>query len=385
MDAKVAALDWNGTFDENLFAFLESTMAIKGMTVSQVIDDPQNKIMTSAASSIESWTATSKSQASAAGTVDSEGTNEFSGITTVNKSEMPPEMMAAGMPNFSYTATAAGGQYLSAIKGFKSRQVMELLAWFVAHPTKDEIVRDQAALKQKIAAALPLWDNLNSNGNFQNVAVSTAVGNFTVASGGSGVTLSGATKSGSFGEAFGISGLTIPPGLAPPWTEGLIPSDFNIDFTLDGFDLEAPTKLFLAQADFAKDPPLPPNAGLLFLPAFAPSNTIHVSLKDGAITAPAYQIAYDGNMTINLSGLPTGKANIRMTGLEDVLAKVQAAAATDPTAQQAMGGLVAFKGFGKAQADGSLLWAIEVTPDAKVLVNGLDVSAMTGMAPPPQQ
>ena len=72
-------------------------------------------------------------------------------------------------------------------------------------------------------------------------------------------------------------------------------------------------------------------------------------------------------MVINLSGFPTGKANIRMKGLEDVLAKVQAAAATDPMAQQAMGGLVAAKGFGKAEADGSRVWVVDVAAPNKVM------------------
>jgi hypothetical protein len=88
---------------------------------------------------------------------------------------------------------------------------------------------------------------------------------------------------------------------------------------------------------------------------------------------------------VNFAGLPTGTATIRMKGLDDVLAKVQAAATTDPNAQQAMGGLVAFKGFGKAEADGSMLWAVDMTQPGKVLVNGIDVSAIAGMAPPPQQ
>ncbi len=163
----------------------------------------------------------------------------------------------------------------------------------------------------------------------------------------------------------------------------MIPSSLNLDFTLDGVDLEAPVKLFIAQADLAKDPPIPPESHLLYLPAFAPKNTIGFSLQNGLIGSPVYNITYDANFVINLSGFPTGKANIRMKGLDEVITKVQAAAAADPSAQQAMGGLVALKGFGKAEADGSMLWAIDVTPDAKVLVNGIDVSAMAGMAPPP--
>jgi hypothetical protein len=383
-DAHIAQAEWQGMFDESLGGFTKSTYAISGFTLAQSVDDPRTKIKTTSATSLEGLTGTSTSTANPAGGIDVNGVVTVTGVTSAAKNQLPPDA-AAAMPSLDYNASLASGEYTSVIKGLRSRQILDLVAWLVAHPSKDLVVKDQAQLKEKLAAALPLWDNLDSNGSFQNVAVNTAMGTFGVATGGSGVTMSGATKTGLFREAFGFKGLTIPPGIAPPWTDGLIPTNFNLDFSFSGFDLEAPAKLFLAQADFAKDPPVPPESNALFLPAFAPLNTFDLSLKDGEISAGIYAITYDGDLTIRLAGLPTGKANIRMRGLDDVLAKVQSAAATDPTAQQTMGGLVALKGFGKAEADGGLLWAIEMTPEGKALVNGIDVSAMTGMAPPPQQ
>jgi hypothetical protein len=72
-----------------------------------------------------------------------------------------------------------------------------------------------------------------------------------------------------------------------------------------------------------------------------------------------------------------------MTGMEAVIAQLQQAAA-DPTAQQAMAGLFAAKGIGKVDGD-KTVWDITMGADGKLFVNGTDISAMTGMAPPPQQ
>ncbi|NMD07212.1 MAG: hypothetical protein GYA66_04460 [Phyllobacteriaceae bacterium] len=385
VDGKIAALDWKGTFDENLFTFTDSTSSFKGMTLNQLIDDPTTKIKTTSATSIESWSSTSTAVAGANGAADANGTMQFSGITSAAKNELPADLIAAGMPALDYTATVASGEYASTIKGFRAKAVMELVAWFVAHPAKDLIIRDQAQLKEKIAAALPLWDNIDSKGTFQNTNISTAMGAFGIATAGSGIAMSGVTKDGMFRESFGFSGLTTPPGIAPPWSEGLVPTSFNLDFAFSGFDLEAPAKLALAQADFAKDPPIPSESHMMFLPAFAPKMSLGLTFQNGLIASPIYNISYDANVSIGFMGVPSGTANIRMKGLDAVIAKVQAAATSDPTAQQAMGGLVAFKGFGKAEADGTIVWAIDVTQPGKVLINGIDVAPMMGMAAPPPQ
>lgn len=379
-DAKAASYEWNGVFDENIVAFLNGTYALKGITFTQVITDPASQTKTSSASSVESWSGTTTGTARADGAVDSQSTMSFSGVTTASTTELPAGMAASGPP-MDYSANIAGGGYTSNIKGFKSKAILDLVAWFVARPSKELLIRDQAQLKDKLAAALPLWENLDSSGSYDNGTVTTALGQFGFGSAGGAVTLNGVTKDGLFREALSLTGFTIPPGIAPPWTEGLVPNTIKLDFAVSGFDLEAPVKMALAQVDFSKDPPLPPDAAMLYLPAFAPNNSVNVKLAEGEISSPTFKITYDSDMVVGFAGFPTGKATIRMTGMDAVLAKVQGAAATDPMAQQAMGGLVAAKGFGKAEADGSLVWVVDVAAPNKVMINGVDMSAFMGMPP----
>lgn len=375
--AKVAEQDWTGVFDEASAAFLSSTYSIKNMSINQVMTDPTTKAKTTASSVYDTWSGNSTATPRPDGSVDATSNISISNVVSTSSTDMP-----GGQP-LAYTINAGKTDSTATAKGLRSKAILDLLAWFVEHPSKDLIIKDQQQLKDKILAALPLWESLESSSAMNNMAVTTGIGNFALPAANVSVGLSGASKEGRLREAFGVTGFALPPGISPPWTEGLIPSTMKIDFTLDGVDLESPVKLFLTQADLSKDPVIPAGSEMAYMAAFAPNNSMKITLADGEFTSPTYSLTYEGAFNVNFMGLPTGTATIKMKGLDDVIAKVQAAAATDPTAQQAMGGLVAFKGFGKAEADGTTTWAIDLTQPGKLLVNGIDLSAMAGMAPPP--
>ena len=61
-------------------------------------------------------------------------------------------MVAAGMPSLDYTLTNAKSDYTTSAKGLRTKTILDLVAWLVAHPSKDLIVQDQAQLKEKILA-----------------------------------------------------------------------------------------------------------------------------------------------------------------------------------------------------------------------------------------
>lgn len=379
VDARIADTSWTGVFDEASAAFLTSTYSIKNFTINQTMTDPGSQVVTSSATAYDGWTGTNTATPRPDGSVDSQGTITISGVISAAKTEAAP---GGSAPPINYSINNAKTEYVNTAKGVRSKAVLDLLAWFVAHPSKEQIVKDQQQLKEKVLAVLPLWESVETQATMTDTAVATMLGSFTLPSANVGVSMNGISKNGKVREAFGVTGLAIPPGIAPPWTDGLIPHTIKVDVTAEGVDLEAPVRLFVAQADLSKDPVIPAGSEPAYLAAFAPSNSMKLSLAGGEISSGSYSLTYDGAFTVNFAGMPTGSATIRMKGLDDVMAKVQAAAATDPMAQQAMAGLVAFKGFGKADGDG-LVWAIDMNQPGKVLVNGIDVSAMAGMAPPP--
>jgi hypothetical protein len=377
-DMSAATSEWNGTFDEALGGFTASNYTFSGITLVETIADPTNATNLKLDYAIDTLIGTSSAVKSGDGVSDNTSSFSMSGVTSATVSNGPTGA-------FNYTTKTDKVDYTSTVKGFRMRAIMDLVAWFVAHPSKEAITADQAQLKEKVAAALPLWDNLDGGYAANNLVVGTGLGNFYMTKAGFSANANGAVKDGKLREGFSFEGLTIPAGLTPPWSAELIPTGMSFDFSLGGFDLETPAKKFLAEVDFAKDPPLPAGSEAQFLPIFLPNNALSITLNPGAITAPAYTLSYEGTIDASLAGLPKGQMTFRMKGMEDVLAKVQAAAATDPMAQQAMGGLVAAKGFGKTEADGTIVWVIDMTADSKVLINGIDMSAMLGMAPPPQQ
>jgi hypothetical protein len=379
-DLSAANFSMEGTYDEDLFAFVDSEMTITKLTMAQTNTDPSTNITTNGTSAAEEIISTSEATEGENGTVDSVGETKFTGMSSSTKVEMPPEM-AGVMPNINYTASGSKGSYTSTFKGLAARPIMELFAWGFAHPSKELALKDQAELKAKLLAALPLFTSLESNGTFDDVKIDSGVGQFTLATVGSYVNLNGAVKDGRFAEGINFSGFKMPDNILPPWSKGLVPTTFKMGFDVSDFDLETPARKFITEMDLNAPEPVPPGSEAAYMAAFAPKNSIQLALPSGEISSDLYSITYDSKSTINFAGLPQVNATIRMKGLDAVISQLQQAA-TDPMAQQGMAMLFAAKGVSKADGDG-VIWEITVSPDGKALVNGTDLSAMMGaMAPP---
>ena len=385
MNVQTAQLDWSGTYNEALFAFMDSKYTINGLAITQKTIDPTSKMVTNQVTAIGSMSGTGTSTDAGNGLTDATGNTTFSDIVSSTTLDVPPEA-AAGMPNFNYVANLKKGGYTSSVKGLATKPVMELVAFLISHPSKELIIKDQAILKEKMLAALPLWNNISSDGTFENLTVDTGLGQFALATGGSFINMNGAVKDGRFAEGFSVAGLTMPANLPlPPWSKGLIPTSFKLGFDVSGFDLEAPARKFITEMDVTKPDPVPPGSEMAYLAAFAPTNNIKLTIPPGEIASELYSLTYEGTSNISLAGgLPQVAAKFRMTGMDKVVAALQQAGA-DPTAQQAMAGLIGVKGMAKADGD-ALVWEVSFSPEGKLLVNGTDLSSMMGAlgGPPPQ-
>jgi hypothetical protein len=376
---KIENFDWKGTFDEALGAMSESSSTIKGITISSKVTQPGTPGKTAVEYSIGSVESKSTATEAGEGLADSESTLSFADIKVSSKTELSADAGAGG-PSFDYDASIAKGSYVTTMKSANLAGILDLVAWFVAHPKEDLVKQDQAALKEKILAALPVFASLTSSSSFETLKVNTAMGVFAAELGGSSIDLNGVVKDGKFGEGINLSGITIPAGLAPAWATELVPTSMKLDFSVSGFDVEAPVRLAVGAMDLTKDPAIPAEIESQMQPAFTPSNTVIVTMNPGEIVSPVYTLSYDGVLTVNLAGLPTGKATIRLRGIDALMAKLSAAG-EDPMAKQGVPMLVAAKGFGKAEADGSIVWVIEGTPTGQVTINGLDMSSMLGTPP----
>jgi hypothetical protein len=380
-DLSIGDMQMEGTYDSNLFVFLDSKYTLTNIKTSQTNSDPESKIVTSSSSVIEALNGTSASKDVGNGLADSEGVVTFTNATTASKIEVPPEL-AAMMPNLNYTGTTTKGEYVTKITSLAARPIMELVAWGLANSSKELALKNQAELKEKMTAALPLFGSLDTVSTFDNLVIDSGYGQFKMDQAAVNVALNGAVKEGRFAEGINFTGFKMPDNLLPPWSAGLVPKTLKIGFDASGFDTETPVRKFITEMDLNNPDMVPPGSEAAYLAAFSPTNSMQLTLPSGEISSDVYSITFDSTSTINFAGLPQVNAQVRMKGLDAVIAQLQQAAA-DPMAQQAMAMLFAAKGVSKADGDG-VIWDISVSPDGKALVNGTDLSAMMGaIAPPP--
>ena len=370
----IAEQEWSGVFDEALGGFSSSEVKLGGFTYDAKVADPAASGPISSKYTVQSLTISTTATSDGKGGADGTTKGSASGVNLETASDVP------GLPPAlsSYKVTADTLAYDAETKGLRMRALLDLLAWFVAHPGKDLMIQDQAQLKEKLADALPVFTSITSKSSYGPVNFTSTAGTIALSKLSGDVNMNGAVKDGFLQERFALEGIAPPPGLVPPWTQDLIPTSLVVDFSLAGFDLDTPARAALAQLDLSKDPPLPPATEQTLISALVPTNALTVTFGASDITSPTYKLSYDGALNVNLAGLPTGKFNVKVAGMDAIIAKVQAAAATDPMAQQAMSGLIAARGLGKAEADGALSYAIDIQPMAQIYVNGVNVSAMAG-------
>jgi hypothetical protein len=381
MAARAAGQDWTGVFDETLGGFSSSTATYSGVTFSQKTFDPSLNANLNLSYAIQSITSTAGAVSDGNGGTDSTIRFEAKGITVTTATEGDAGANAPALAAMNYSAIVGALTYDTAAKGLRNRAILDLVAWFIAHSSKDAIIRDQSQLKEKLVNALPVFKAVESKAVYQDMNIATVFGNFGLPAVSAEVNMNGAVKDGFMQQRFSLKDFAIPAGLLPQWSQQLVPTNLNVDFALTGFDLDAPARNLLAQLDLSKEPPLPPGTEQLLLPALVPTNALKLTFGKNEMSSPIYAIAYDGVLDISLAGLPTGKFNAKVKGLDAVIATVQTAAA-DPLAQQSLAGLIAAKGLGKAEPDGSVSYAIDLQPMGQVFVNGVNVTAMAGGPPP---
>ncbi len=370
-DVKIEDYNWEGVFDEKLGTFSEASAEVKNISIAETMNDPAQGKMDVIAS-IKGLKIEQSAEAGSAGGADMTAKYELDTVSeTINMGGNP----AMGTPPMNLLITAASGTYDTTATGVKSKSVFDLVAFFVAHPSEDLIKKDQVTLKTLLASALPIFDNAQGSGTFKTISIGTPMGPVGADTMTFGADINGIVKEGSLRESLSMTGLTVPPAIVPPWAITLVPKNISFDFTVSGFDLAAPAQLILAALDLAKDKPLPDGFEATLLPALLPTGNVSITLNPTSISNDLYFVNAEGAMVAGPAAMPSGQATITAKGLDEVLKVIQAAP-PEAGVQSGVAIIVAAKGMGKAEADGTLTWKIESTPDAKVLVNGIDVSKM---------
>ena len=365
----IASVTSTGIFDEALGGLATSSAELKTITADQTVTNSGTTTRINYA--IDAITM----QGSMQGTPDSADATSTYGYTGLKETISVPASADGGTPAMDLVLTSPSGKQDGVVKGLKLRAVGDLITWLVAHQDPKDIVAGQAVLKDKLRAALPLFSSLSGTSTLDDLAVTSPFGKLGMKQFGFGADMNGIVADGKLRETFSFSGLQVPQALLPPWAAGLVPDKFNLDVSVADFNLAAPAALMLDKMDLSKPDPLPKDLDPQLMQALMPNNSVTITLGPSELVARLFDLTAQGSMKAGPVAMPSGQALLKLTGMDAVMAALQAA---PPDIQQMSAALLLVKGLGKAEADGSLSWQIVGTEGGAITVNGADISKMLG-------
>ncbi len=256
------------------------------------------------------------------------------------------------------------------LDGLKTRPLLDLWAFLVAHPSRPELAANEAAFKSLLAAALASQAKAEETASVEKIAAQIPQGQITINSAKFGV--SGAlAPTGAFGEHFEANGLTLPAGL--------VPAPF-VGFRADGVRHRLPRQRLRRRLGVGRDGRRPASGrrragdrarrrGQDSRQADRARTAIVVDIEPSHIVAPLLDVSFEGHIVYK-GGKPTGKVTVHMRNFD----KTQAALKTlgpDVEKKVAPMALAMAKGLAKTDSDGSLVWVGEIGADGVMKVNGL--------------
>ncbi len=284
-----------------------------------------------------------------------------------------PQMPAPMDINIQVESYVADGT----VAAMRSAEIMDLWAWFVAHPDKAAIEADFGGMKEKIRAALPLFDKVAATGTMTNLTGTTPFGALSADSAAVEIEMNGVKTDGKLREKVALSGLKLPVEVMPMWVPPLLPDAVTFDFTVDSFNLSAPAQILLDTMKPGEKPSPEMNAQLM--QAFLPDGTVHLILAPTGVSSDMYNVSVESDLKAGPAmPMPVGSAFVKITGLDAVMTALQSA--PPEVSQQAIPGIMMARGLAKNDGPDSYSWAIEMGEGGNISVNGVDMSAMGGGA-----
>jgi hypothetical protein len=362
----------SGVFDESLRAMRQSVADLSGIAITQTVPVPDEGQMVSrqtiAAAHLET-----EAVAAAAGGVDLTSATVMTDLLQVQTLPMSADAapMEIGFATGRYAAD-------SAMTGLRTDALLDVLAWLVAHPSRADIAAEQDGLRRVLTAALPLLEGARSTGEFSDLSVQTPVGTIALRRATTASEASGIVADAHLATSGTMEGLVLPPGLVPGWSEGLVPQDLTLAVEVTGVDLAGPAAILIGAFDLTRPEPFDGSVTDPLLAALLPTGMAQVALAPGTLTAPLFQLGYDGDLAVGPGAMPVGQATVTLQGHDKAVAALEQAPAPDVAQLLQMLGVAR----GLAQQDGDLLtWAFSLPGDGRVLLNGMDLAAFPGVAP----
>jgi hypothetical protein len=274
----------------------------------------------------------------------------------------PPSGQGAPVAATYRIGAIAGG---AAISGLRAREIGDWWKEVVAH---NEGADAAVELNRRLRAALPLWNDLKTNGELHDLALQTPMAEATMKTFAEKVVLSGLAADGAAQIGVTIDELRFKSPLLPPWADQLSPVSFR-------FDLSLAVKGLDQAAELALDDPALDGKGELSpqtpdkIAAVLVAGRPKLTLSPGRLTTPMLDLTFEGEASI-ATGAPSGHFTFTADGLDKTIALFEEVAKTEPDFQPVALGLIFAKGLSTTGADGRLAWKVDVDEAGEVSVNG---------------
>ncbi len=354
---------FDGVFDPKLGVFTDQTATQEGSLYAQ--DAPAMVQHRRTGRSI----LTEKAVPADAGAVNVDLRYALSDITADMTGRSPPNAATGDAPppfGFSYALPKANLGVR--IDRLLATRLLDLWAFFVAHPNHDAIVASQEELRGLLLAALPLPLRLQEDSAAEGLTAKTPLGEVSARSIAAGLELAGLPGTGTVTFAIAAEGLAIPTTDLPSWMAGFVPTALDIRPSITGFHADEAAKEAVSDFDLTNADGFRPEQRDKIAHIFWPGDG-KVVLAPSRITSAVLDLKLEGEAT--LTAAPSGRVTIAASGVDKAIALLQAAAGSDPTAAQALTGLVTAKNLAKPNPDGTLGWVIEAAGNSAVTVNGV--------------
>ncbi|MFT4148989.1 MAG: hypothetical protein QM656_02240 [Paracoccaceae bacterium] len=355
----------DGIWDENLPGFASQTVTLTGFGAETVSYDPDGQELSRSVQHTDSMTVTSTGKAGAAG-----GTDAAVSYTATGLSQTVSVPTAPDAPPTAMQMQAASYEGDLKIEALKSREVLGLIGWLVAHPSKQAVTGAQDEMRGLVTGALPVFKTLDGTMAVNDIVLQTPIGAFTATGLTGTIGANGVVSDGRFREAITVKGVAIPPGLAPDWAAQLVPTEIGLDMTVSGFDLAAPAQLVLKSFDLNKPEPVDPSLDQQLGQLILPKGTVNITLAPGQAAGPLYTLGYEGRMIAGPGLVPTGTARVTAQGLDKV--QEELAKAPEEVRNQALMPLAMAMGLARDE-NGTLVWEIDASTPGSLKVNGTDL------------
>ncbi len=282
----------------------------------------------------------------------------------------PEELMKVSINAASVGADAKGS-------GIRNVEILDLWAFLVAHSgdftkTLEKKTKlsgtEQAELKTKLLAALPLWRNLTGSYRLSDINVETPIGPFIAKNISQELNFDGISKDGTYIYALRTNGLQYPTLPIPDWTTPFLPTDVELSFGTAGIDLDTITRGAIKEMDLNKEKPLSDEFTENTAAAFM-LNPPKIVISKSLVRTVDAELTVEGEVTF-ATLKPQSRTTWEMAGFDKLVDRLNKASEEEPEIKNYIVFVKLAKDFGNELPDGRIQWIVDQKSDGSIQVNG---------------